>query len=474
MHIPLDAKSKYIDDAIVTAISFNQVDLLHELIKPVREGGFGLQFNLRTHNRRKHPVMRAIHDGNEIMLRELVKPCEEGGFGLSLDDVRDELNYQPAMQAALAGHLDLFAEIIKPVAEGGFGKPYSIDSELLNFPYNTHQYSDLYPYVMTIQHSRIAAGNHETLTVMDMQNRTTEAYKLGKRVGAGTYGSVYEFVFNNKKFAVKVPRDGWNPCSKKDLSEEYKYDGQEFMMMCKANPNDGPYALQSLRKMVDGKYFASSRMIMPLIPGVHITAALQVTKNPVLAAKIILQAALALQEVHMNGVLHSDIRPGNILVDVRDDGVVNARIIDYGFACLIGNFAPVLVPDLYKFFPPERIGVQAVAHTSQDVWSLARTVQWSLTSPLLRILEEFPAVAEFVEGGLQNDPEMRPTLASFIQNLQTQMKEYESKASKIHEASQFNKRHRYVTGNRFFVEDKMRKNTQADSHELVVTVKRRR
>ncbi len=459
LKLSIHAEAQDGDDAVLTAVWAGQTELLHALIKPVRNGGFGLKFNLQTKEAYRHPVMRAIHQGNLNMLRELVKPVSEGGFGLSLD-VQNQLQYGPAMQAALRGEFEIFQELMKPEWEGGFDKQYSILTELKNYPYD-YTYSGNKPYVMSIQHSRIAPDGCETLNVFDMQKGTNEVYKLGNRLGSGTYGSVFEFNCGNKKFAVKVPNNAWQACPKKDLSDEYLGARDEFEMLRKAYPDEGPYALQSMRKREEGEYYASWRMVMPYVPGQHIQHVLAKISDPLLAANVILKSIEALQEVHERGVMHGDIRPGNILVNIKKHDV-SVHIIDFGFAYAMDWNAPKLLRDSNGFFAPERIGKFVPAHPSQDVWSIARTIEWCLEETILRKLPEFPAVADFIKNAKQIDPQLRPTLPSFIRELKAQIDSYESKPIEVQEINDIGKRHQYVTSNRFFVEDKMRKKTKID------------
>lgn len=454
---------------VLSALITGQIDLLHELIKPEADGGFGLKFDLKTNDSSRHPVMLAIKLGNLKLLRELVKPKSEGGFGLSLN-VRDELDYGPAMQAALAGEFTIFQKLMQPVSESGFDVPASRYTELRNFPYDEKdKYPDKHAYLMTIQHSRIAPNRCETLTVIDMEKATTEVYKLGKCLGGGTYGQVYEFNGKEKKFAVKLPNDTWSQCFPGLLSEGFLSARKEFSMVCQAYPDEGPYALQSLRRLKDGEYFTSWRIVMPFIPGKHISTALKDARDPLLGAKIILESMKALEVVHSHGVLHSDIRPGNILINMKD-GEVSAHLIDFGFASLLNVVAQKLWVDTAGFFAPERIEQEIEGHPAQDIWSLARTFEWCLKYSFLRKLPEFPAVNKFIENGLQVDPALRQPLSVFINMLQNEIHEYASEETdeKIDES----KRRQYVTGNRFFMEDKNKKMI-VDSTDLV-SMKRKR
>ena len=51
-----------------------------------------------------------------------------------------------------------------------------------------------------------------------------------------------------------------------------------------------------------------------------------------LALEIVAQVAVGLAAVHEQNVVHRDIKPSNIMVRLKDDGAITAKIIDLGLA----------------------------------------------------------------------------------------------------------------------------------------------
>jgi hypothetical protein len=93
-----------------------------------------------------------------------------------------------------------------------------------------------------------------------------------------------------------------------------------------------------------------------------------------MAVRIFREAAEALAYVHAKGILHCDLKPGNILLDVRD----HVRLADFGQAQL----ASELVPSLGTFFymaPEQADPSTPVPDTRWDVYALGAVLYAMLT-----------------------------------------------------------------------------------------------
>ncbi|WSP71099.1 protein kinase [Streptomyces sp. NBC_01236] len=91
------------------------------------------------------------------------------------------------------------------------------------------------------------------------------------------------------------------------------------------------------------------------------------------AARIGLELVAALRQVHAGGVLHRDIKPGNVLVERRGHRVV---LTDFGIAALQDAEALTMVGMLVgspDYMAPERISGRPQGPPS-DVWSLGATL----------------------------------------------------------------------------------------------------
>ncbi|WP_441349393.1 protein kinase domain-containing protein [Streptomyces sp. Ag82_O1-15] len=150
--------------------------------------------------------------------------------------------------------------------------------------------------------------------------------------------------------------------------------------------------------------------------------------DPPTAARIGLELVAALRQVHAGGVLHRDIKPGNVLVERRGHRVV---LTDFGIAALQDAEALTMVGMLVgspDYMAPERVSGRPQGPPS-DVWSLGATLCAALggRSPFSRsttlatlhaVLYEEPELpsaagdlGEILAALLEKEPSTRPGLA---------------------------------------------------------------
>src|SRR5262249_52920410 len=98
-----------------------------------------------------------------------------------------------------------------------------------------------------------------------------------------------------------------------------------------------------------------------------------------LAATLGIQAAEALEHAHQMGVVHRDIKPGNLLVDVRG----NLWVTDFGLAHFQTDTRLTLTGDLVgtlRYMSPEQAwGKKVPLDHRTDVYSLGATLYELLT-----------------------------------------------------------------------------------------------
>jgi serine/threonine protein kinase len=106
-----------------------------------------------------------------------------------------------------------------------------------------------------------------------------------------------------------------------------------------------------IMELLDGASVLEMLATIPRLPVVH-------------ALDIILQTCAGLGYAHQRGIVHGDIKPGNIFIQRNN----RAKILDFGVACSTGTKADRLV-GTPKYFSPEQIKMKPIDLRS-DIYSL--------------------------------------------------------------------------------------------------------
>jgi serine/threonine protein kinase/Tfp pilus assembly protein PilF len=196
-------------------------------------------------------------------------------------------------------------------------------------------------------------------------------YKLLERVGGGGMGVVYmaEQVHPvRRKVALKIIKPGMDSGQ---VIARFEAERQALTMM--DHPN--------IARMLDAGTTDAGRpyFVMELVRGIAITdycdqARLDTRRR----LELFVQVCHAVQHAHQKGVIHRDLKPGNVLVTLHDDKPV-PKVIDFGIAKATGheltdrtlftNYAQMLGTPLYM--SPEQAQISGLdVDTRSDVYSL--------------------------------------------------------------------------------------------------------
>lgn len=191
-------------------------------------------------------------------------------------------------------------------------------------------------------------------------------YRLTRKVAVGGYGTVYEAFEEslNRRVAVKVLA----PHLAADQSFAERFCREARILAGLVHPNITQIFYIGNQ---DGRIFFA----MELVDGFNLETLLrehgQFTMSE--ACQFIRQAALGLQHAHNHGVIHRDVKPGNLLA--TRDGVV--KVTDFGLATDVHSMAGdaggeyfVGTPD---YVSPEEAAGLIVDHRS-DIYSLGATL----------------------------------------------------------------------------------------------------
>ena len=144
-------------------------------------------------------------------------------------------------------------------------------------------------------------------------------YKIVRLIGSGGYGSVLLATDEelDREVAIKIPRDGVTTCAVGDYLDEAR------MVARLDHPNIVP--VYDVGKTEEFDYYIVSKYI----PGQDLRQILKDYRfNFLEAACLVATIADALHHAHKRGLVHRDVKPGNILIDPEG----TPYVADFGLA----------------------------------------------------------------------------------------------------------------------------------------------
>jgi eukaryotic-like serine/threonine-protein kinase len=240
-----------------------------------------------------------------------------------------------------------------------------------------------------------------------LSGQTISHFRIGQPLGSGGMGVVY---------AAEDTRLG-RPVALKFLAPELVRDPEakaRFLTEARAASaldHANLCTILDVGESEDGLLF----LAMPRYQGESLERRIARGPLPVEeAVEILAQAARGLAKAHEHGIVHRDVKPGNLFV--TRDGVV--KILDFGIAKLKGEAGNTRLGTILgtpSYMAPEQTRGEAV-DARADVWSLGVVLYEMLagrrpfvgSEPLTHVRPEVPAELDrIISRMLAKDPEQR-------------------------------------------------------------------
>lgn len=195
-------------------------------------------------------------------------------------------------------------------------------------------------------------------------------YRLLERIGSGGMGTVFRALQESlhREVAVKILAPSWNADARH--SEAFENESRVIAGLRHTNivevygaGQEGDYRYYVMG-LVNGQGVSAGRLAAAF-PGVSYEKAV---------AKVGVQAARALAFAHRHGVVHRDVKPGNLLLDAN--GVLH--VSDFGLATVLnsGEDAPLVTQShdgTLRYMAPERL-MKGINSFAGDQYGLGLTL----------------------------------------------------------------------------------------------------
>lgn len=282
----------------------------------------------------------------------------------------------PGKEEEVAQLVELFLDQLRK------GKAPTPQSFAAAYPEFAHELAELLPPLVQMEdlgQSSAASVQH----TLDFPNVLGD-YRLGEKLGSGGMGTVFRATQQSlqREVAVKILSPSWSS----DVRHSEAFENESKLIAGLRHTNivevygagrEGPWRYYVM-SLVRGRELRAGNLGRAF-PGLPYEQAV---------ARVGLQAAEALAFAHEHGVLHRDVKPGNLLLD--DEGVVH--VSDFGLATVLnaGEDAPLVTQThdgTLRYMPPERL-LRGENSFAGDQYSLGLTLYELMTrKPVFRETE---------------------------------------------------------------------------------------
>ena len=223
-------------------------------------------------------------------------------------------------------------------------------------------------YMPVFEKNGFSLENHLNNFVLLDQGNIKFSSTLNIFLGSGSFGSVYLKEYDEKKVAVKYFK-------KVNTIEDFYYLFKEIIAL---------NYLKKSTKVCDiigsGIFSGNWVIIMQKIQ----FCSINFVHSPYFKKKhyhqIFKQLFEGIDELHSNDMVHCDIKPCNVMLNLNDDGDVMLKIIDFGLCEFITNEKKYIMSEHHDNFyslwwrSPELLNKEPFNLIQTDVWACGITI----------------------------------------------------------------------------------------------------
>lgn len=244
-----------------------------------------------------------------------------------------------------------------------------------------------------------------------------DGYTLLERIGGGGKGVVYKAVKDDTgaTAAVKMMVLGRSKRRKKRLMETFWREIQITKQL--DHPN-------IVRYLGDGLANNAPYLAIEYVEGGTLDDLIHNSPDGRMelprAVPLFIQLLEAVSHMHSRYFVHRDIKPKNILLDLRRGGAYAAKLSDMGLSCRFtdidaGEFLPIVTEGgTPAYMPPEQLTDLTRAIPQSDVFSAAATLYHMLTGTLLYDFTGKEQTEAILDSNIKPIHELRPELPQAV------------------------------------------------------------
>jgi len=258
--------------------------------------------------------------------------------------------------------------------------------------------------VLSVVASRVIHGLGESLA----KARELGSYILTRRLGRGAMGEVWEARHRllARGAAIKFIRRPPSVRSELLLKRRSQFEREARATAALRSPHSVSVYDYGIAR--DGTFF----YVMELLDGIDL-ATLVTKHGPLPAARVVnilLQVCLSLEDAHERGLIHRDVKPGNIFLSRLGSQYDFVKVLDFGLAAWVDDATGSTDADVESsasgivgtpaFLAPEQAMGLAVDGRA-DLYSLGCVGYWLLTG---RLVFDGAAVTEVIARHILEPP----------------------------------------------------------------------